>query len=245
MKSWMQTIGLTVVACGLAYFSIRMVPYSVISPAKESAAASGVLQPPSIMRMQGAEAVKLTCSGQIVQSGEEIEAAWSGLNDHAPDDWIGIFTLDEYNNKELATVKTGGGSEGKVKIQIPVTAPSVKFHLRMYSHGMWVLIQTSEPFEIQNLIKLEAASEQVKRGDSVMAAWSGLVLSATNDWIGVFPQSETDNTCLIAMQTGGGSSGNLVLPIPPQTSPGNFELRFYSQGMWMLVTKSKPFQITR
>jgi hypothetical protein len=84
---------------------------------------------------------------------------------------------------------------------------------------------------------------QVYAGQSIEASWSGVDEAAKNDWIGIFPVGGEDRTRLVFRFTQGGRRGKLVLSIPTDTEPGDYELRLFSKGVWTKMAASAPFVI--
>ena len=51
-----------------------------------------------------------------IRSGESVRVEWDGVQDPAPDDWIGVFPVNGLDKDRLTFVFTGGAASGTTSV---------------------------------------------------------------------------------------------------------------------------------
>ena len=78
---------------------------------------------------------------------------------------------------------------------------------------------------------INASPGPVSPGGTITATWSGLGSPGAGDWIGIYIPGAADSAYLGWRSTTGMASGSVAFTIPASLSPGNYELRLFSNYM--------------
>jgi hypothetical protein len=175
-----------------------------------------------------------------LQVGAVLTAEWRGLQAPQSDDWIGVFAQAGPDDSRVAWGPTGGGSTGSMAISLPRSMAPGTYELRLFSHGTWLRLATSEPFAIQeSTVRLAVTPASAHVEDTIVVEWSQLASPSPDDWFGLFPADGADDTRIAFVPTGGGATGDVAITLPPSASPGEYELRLYTHGSWQRLATAK------
>jgi hypothetical protein len=190
----------------------------------------------------GEHSAKLRADRETARPGQAIRASWRDLADAAPDDWIGLFREGGPDEAYSDPISTGGGSAGTVAFEVPAALEPGRYELRLFVGGGWKRRATSVPIDILTT-ELEPIGEPFRGGGMITASWREMASPAKNDWIGVFPAGQPDETRITFQFTGGGAAGTLQIKLPSDIPPGRYELRLFSRGVWERRAVSRPFHV--
>jgi hypothetical protein len=163
-----------------------------------------------------------------------------------------LFESDR--SKYASMVVDSVGSRIEIRFELPPSIDSYIVPLARFWGEFWMIVRVDkeEPVtDMTNPARSTASGDLVVTGDSFRAGnvikvrWTEISSASGDDWIGLFPVGGEDNTRAAFAFTGGGSEGNLELGIPVGQSPGNYEVRFYKAGRWVMATRSDPLTIGR
>ena len=91
-----------------------------------------------------------------------------------------------------------------------------------------------------------ATPDPATRGQSVTAAWEGIVSPTVKDWVGVYAWGSTDSVMVdwvyvSCSQTAGNqplASGRCQIRIPSMVAPGTYELRLFKDNGYNRLASS-------
>ena len=170
----------------------------------------------------------LSASPGPVNPGGTVTATWSGLGSPGAGDWIGIYIPGAADSAYLGWRSTTGMASGSVAFTIPASLSPGNYELRLFSNYMRQA--TSGTITVQ-VATLSASPGPVSPGGTVTATWSGLGSPGAGDWIGIYIPGAADSAYLGWRSTTGMASGSVAFTIPASLSPGNYELRLFSNYM--------------
>ena len=170
----------------------------------------------------------LSASPGPVNPGGTVTATWSGIGSPSAGDWIGLYSPGAADSAYLGWRSTTGMASGSVAFTIPASLSPGTYELRLYSNYMRQA--TSGLISVQ-VATLSASPSPVNPGGTVTATWSGLGSPGAGDWIGIYIPGAADSAYLGWRSTTGMASGSVAFIIPASLSPGNYELRLFSNYM--------------
>jgi hypothetical protein len=186
--------------------------------------------------------VKVEAEKALYGALETVRVRWSGIDEPARFDWIGIYPAGDPKAARRTYKLTGGSSAGSMDMQ-PMFVPG-KYDLRVFRDNNWDLLGVSAPFEVIPVLgKIALSKSQAAAGSPVTVTWSGLNYPNRKDWVGVFPKGSNDVVIGTQTQLGGDASGEAAIRIAADTAPGAYEARLYSSGGWTLLA-TQPLTIT-
>ena len=171
----------------------------------------------------------------VYSASEPVRARWSGVEEPARFDWLGVYPAGDQKAPRLAYKLTGGMAEGTT--EIPANFVPGKYDLRLFRDSDWDLLGVSAPFEVAAVVgSLRVVRGRAAAGATLPVHWSAINFPTRKDWIGVFPRGL--NAVVLSTQTltGGTAEGQAGIRIPKGTPPGEYEVRLYSAGGWTLLS---------
>jgi RHS repeat-associated protein len=93
---------------------------------------------------------------------------------------------------------------------------------------------------------LSARPAVVSQGGTVSAAWAGILMPTTTDWIGIYvPGAANSPIPTPTVLTTGQASGQVAVPLGASLAPGTYELRLFNgSGTSSLLAVSNTFAVT-
>jgi hypothetical protein len=183
--------------------------------------------------------VKIETERKVYGVLETVQVRWSGIEEPARFDWIGVYPAGDPKAVRLTYKVTGGRVAGTWEIQ-PMFAPG-KYDLRLFRDNDWDRLGVSAPFEVvARAGSLRLAQARVAAGSMLPGHWSAINFPHRNDWIGVFPLGLNEPKAQI--ETGGSAEGEAGIRIPKDAPPGAYEVRLYTGG-WVLLS-TQPVTVT-
>src|SRR5262245_46198016 len=90
---------------------------------------------------------------------------------------------------------------------------------------------------------LSAAPASLYQLQSTTATWSGIAAPTSLDWIGLYPVGAADNQFVAFRYTDGTAAGSAALEVPITAPAGNYELRLFSNNVYILLATSNSFTV--
>lgn len=123
---------------------------------------------------------------------------------------------------------------------------------RLLLLAVMALTFLTAPAVAQAAATLSAAPVTVQAGQPATATWSGLAAPSVWDWVGVFTPGASAsnrvtwvyaNTCTQTIGSTSRAAGSCSVTIPASTTPGAYELRYYTYSAGLIAT-SGPITVT-
>jgi IPT/TIG domain-containing protein/fibronectin type III domain protein len=180
--------------------------------------------------------------------GGTLTVTWSGIVNPAAHDWIALVPLNAADNHWVAWEYTDGTATGSKTFNIPANLPAALYDVRLFPNDTVTRIASSD-----NVITIAPGPSLSVRnasltttyhsGDMIQTSWSGIAAPSLTDWIGLYPAGAADSAYVYQTNTSGLATGSTSIIVPAGLTPGQYELRLFSNGTQTRLTVSNSLQI--
>lgn len=191
----------------------------------------------------------LSAAPASVYTNHPVSATWSGIASPTSLDWIALYAAGAPDNAYIAFRYTGGAASGSIMIDVPLNAAAGTYELRLFSNNVYTLLATSNSFTVQvppaASLSESPASVTAGQGASpeVTATWSSIFEPTSLDWIALYPVGALDNAFIAYRYTDGTASGSTPLAVPANAAAGSYELRLFSNNVYIKLATSNSFTV--
>lgn len=199
----------------------------------------------------------LTVNPNTAPRGTSVTAVWSGIVNPLPKDWIGLYPIGSGNSSYKTWVyvncSTSAGTTGKPTGSCPLSLPlyldNGTYELRLLANDGFTVLAKSSPITIGNpvassMASLSAASN-VRQGEFITVAWSGVAHASAKDWIALYPAGAPSSSYITWLYVSCGTTagtartaGSCNLLVPGIVPPGTYQVRLLGNDGYGVIATS-------